>query len=350
MRVLAAVSDADEPTRIDPRAIRWEGEGTARRAVIKDIESSLAKAVSTGRTFTELGASWAHRGRDHVLVRAQIAGVEVARYIDGQGTIPASSPRPVLHPVRTLAGVVVTARHPADHDWHNGVGMAIPDVNGTSFWGGSTYVHDKGYVLLDNHGEIVGGALEVHADGFTQRLNWIGHDGSVQIREQRYVGWAGMNEETFTLTFESRLLPEVGLTLNSPGSKGRSDGGYGGFFWRFPSCDDVEVFTATARGERDVHGRVAPWVAWSADFTAGPGQSGPATIVIAGAGAAAAGEPWFVRVREYPGLGSALAWDRPVSLQPGDVLHRRFAIAIADGRLTEAQTKALASRLVAPRE
>ena len=85
----------------------------------------------------------------------------------------------MLHPVRTLAGVVLTARHPADHDWHNGVGMAIPDVNGSSFWGGGTYVHGQGYVLLDNHGEIVGEAPDGRGDGFTQRLNWIGHDGSV---------------------------------------------------------------------------------------------------------------------------------------------------------------------------
>ena len=349
MRVLAAVSDADEPIRIDPRAIRWEGEGQDRRAIVEDIENWLEKAVSTGRTFTELGVPWAHRERDRVLVRAQIAGVEVARYVDGQGTIPTSSPRPVLHPVRTLAGVVLTALHPADHDWHNGVGMAIPDVGGTSFWGGGTYVHGKGYVLLDNHGEIVGEAPALRADGFTQQLDWMGHDGSIQLREQRSVSWAAMSERTWKLIFESALQAEGDVTLNSPGSKGRPGGGYGGFFWRFPACEAVEVFTATARGESDVHGSVAPWVAWSADFTAGPGQCGPATIVIAGAKAAAAGEPWFVRVRDYPGLGSALAWDRPVSLQPGDVLNRRFDIAIADGRLTEAEAAALASKLSKPR-
>jgi hypothetical protein len=344
--VLAAVSDADEPIRIDPRAIHWEGEGQDRRAVVEGIEYWLAKAASTGRTFTELGVPWAHRGRDRVLVRAQIAGVEVARYVDGRGTIPTSSPRPVLHPVRTPAGVVVTTHHPADHDWHNGVGMAIPDVNGTSFWGGETYVHGKGYVLLDNHGEIVGEAPDMRADGFTQQLDWMGHDGSVQLREQRSVSWAAMNEQTWKLIFESALQAEGDVTLNSPGSKGRPGGGYGGFFWRFPACGDVEVFTATARGESDVHGSVAPWVAWSADFTAGPGQSGPATIVIAGAEAAAAGEPWFVRVRDYPGLGSALAWDRSVSLQFGDVLSRRFDIAIADGRLTEEETTALSGKLL----
>ena len=162
------------------------------------------------------------------------------------------------------------------------------------------------------------------------------------------VSWAADNEQTWKLIFESTLRAEGDATLNSPGSRGRPGGGYGGFGWRFPACDDVEVFTAEARGEDNVHGTVAPWVAWSADFYSGPGQSGPATIVIAAAEAAAAGEPWFVRVRDYPGLGSALAWDRPVTLQSGDVLHRRFDIAIADGRLSEEQASALATQLITP--
>jgi hypothetical protein len=87
---------------------------------------------------------------------------------------------------------------------------------------------------------------------------------------------------------------------------------------------------------------VAPWVAWSANFTAGPGVSGPATILVTAPDAAAAGEPWFVRVRDYPGLGSALAWDRPAILTPSVVLDRRFVVTIADGRLTEAEVSELA--------
>ena len=31
--------------------------------------------------------------------------------------------------------------------------------HGTSFWAGGTYVHGRGYVLLDNHGVIVGERL-----------------------------------------------------------------------------------------------------------------------------------------------------------------------------------------------
>jgi hypothetical protein len=348
MQVLAAVAAADEPVRIDPRAIQWEGKGQDRRAVVDNVEHWLWQAAVSGQTFVELGVPWAHPKRDKILVRARIAEAEVALYRDGQGTIPTSSPRPVLHPVRTLTGVVVTANHPADHDWHSGVGMAIPDVNGTHFWGGGTYVHGQGYVLLDNHGVISGEPPDLTDHAFTHELQWIGHDGSVQLREQRLISWAAMNERAWRLSFDTSLRADVGAEINSPGSKGRSGGGYGGFFWRFPACDSVEVFTAQARGEDEVHGSVAPWVAWSADFTAGPGISGPATIIVAAPDAAEAGEPWFVRVGGYPGLGSALAWERPAILPAGAQLRRRFDVAIADGRLTEAEASALAAELSAP--
>lgn len=62
MRVLAAVADAEEPVRIDPEAVRWEGEGQDRRAIVADIDEWLSKAASTGATFRELGVPWAHRG------------------------------------------------------------------------------------------------------------------------------------------------------------------------------------------------------------------------------------------------------------------------------------------------
>ena len=55
MRVLDAVAAADEPVRVDPRAIRWEGEGQDRRAVVDNVEHWLWKAALSGQTFAELG-------------------------------------------------------------------------------------------------------------------------------------------------------------------------------------------------------------------------------------------------------------------------------------------------------
>lgn len=356
MRVLAAVAEADEPALVDPFAITWEGEGSDRHPVVDDVETWIERAVETEQTFVELGVPWAHAGRDAVLTRAVLDGREVADYLDGAGIIPTSSPRPYLHPVRTRGGVTITARHPADHDWHCGIGLAVPDVNGSSFWGGGTYVHGEGYVLLDDHGRIEGGPLETLAalgsegEGFTQELVWRARDGSVLLREDRRVRWSGVDPRTWRLTFATTLRAEQDALLSSPGSKGRVGGGYGGFFWRLPECGGAEVSTADRHGEEAVHGSVAPWAAWTADFEAGPGRNGPATVVVASATAAAAGEPWFVRLREYPGLGSALAWTEPVRLGVGETLTRRYDLGVADGRLTPAETAALADLLLAAQD
>lgn len=344
MRVLDAVASAGEPLRIDPRAITWSGEGPDRRPVVTDVEDALQWAVDTGQTFTELGLSWAHRGRDRVLATGRVGETEVLEYRDGAGTLETSTPRPYLHPVRTLGGVVVSATHPADHDWHTGVGLAIPDVNGTNFWGGGTYAPDRGYALLDDHGVITGGPVDLEPSGFRHRLDWLGHDGRHELVEQRSVQWAAVAPHLWRLAFDTSLTSDHQVELGSPGSKGRVGGGYGGFFWRFPRCTEVDVFTADARGEHEVHGTVAPWIAWSAEFAAGPGISGPATVVVAAAGTRRP-EPWFVRVSSYPGLGSALAWDRPVVLGAGQALQRRFDIWVADGRLDlEAVSAAVAAR------
>ncbi len=329
MRVLDAVVRAAEPVRVDPRSITWSGEGPERRPVITGIETALAEATATGRTFTELGLGWTHAERDTVVARGRVDGVEVLAYRDGAGTIATSTPRPYLHPLRTRGGVEVSATHPADHDWHTGVGMAVPDVNGTNFWGGGSYRPDRGYGLEHDHGTVRGGPVEATTDGFRQPLDWVGADGRLELVEERRVGWHPAGPAAWRLSFATTLRSDHQVELGSPGSKGRVGGGYGGFCWRFPRCADVDVFTPTARGEDAVHGSVGPWVAWSAEVAAGPGVSGPATIVVA----SDAGDPWFVRVHGYAGLGSALAWDRPLVLEPDVALHRRFEVLVVDGRL-----------------
>ena len=103
-----------------------------------------------------------------------------------------------------------------------------------------------------------------------------------------------MNRQSWKLTFESSLRADAGARF-APG-QGPHRRWLRRFLLAVSACDNVEVLTDQARGEGEVHGTVA-WVAWSADFAAGPTLSGPATIVIAAPGAAEAGEPWFVRVR-----------------------------------------------------
>jgi hypothetical protein len=118
------------------------------------------------------------------------------------------------------------------------------------------------------------------------------------------------------------------VVLGSPGSNGRADAGYGGFFWRLPRTDAMAVRSSRGLTGEQVHGTIADWLAVSLRTGA---QA--ATIVVLPADAATAADRWFVRSTSYPGFGSALAWDAPVSVDPAQPLHRRFRAVIADGDL-----------------
>jgi predicted dehydrogenase len=343
MRVLEAIRVADEPTRIDDRSIDWRDTGDDSYPVVDGIAHWVIEAADRGALFSEVGAPWAFTGTDAVIARLTIGDTVVGEYRDGAGIIPSSSPRPYLHPLRTRGGVTVTARHPADHDWHNGVGFVVQDVNGTNFWGGRTYMPEEGYIWRDDHGRIVG-AQPVLGDGrLSQQLGWLDENDHEVVTEQRELAWQPLGDDCWSLSarFSLRSADGAAVEFGSPGSKGREGGGYGGFFWRLPHGTG-EVFTEGASGEAAVHGEVSPWLAWRGRFAAGPGETGDATIVVRAADPETARDPWFVRRTDYPGIGSSIAWDRPVVIRSDDVLVRSFDIVIADGLLDETSVRSLA--------
>ncbi len=57
--------------------------------------------------------------------------------------------------------------------------------------------------------------------------------------------------------------------------------------------------------------------------------------MFAPADAATRADPWFVRVGDYPGVGSQLAGRAPVVLAPGAALTRGLRTLIADGVLDD---------------
>jgi len=338
MRVVEAIRLAPAPTRVDPEAITWHEVDGDSYPVIDGVADTVVAAASTGSTFAEVHAPWARDAHDGVVAEATVAGRAVAVELDGTGTIPSSSPHPYLHPVRTCGGVTVTAAHPADHDWHVGVSLSVPDAGGANFWGGRSYVRDEGYRSLDDHGSIAVVSTTRHDDGVEHTLVWRDRDGTAVLEENRRIAWSPLPESAgaqgWMLGFRSRLTPVGGaVLLSGPGPKGRSGAGYGGFFWRFPRCVDVHTFTEDAEGEAELNGSVAPWLAWTARFDADPDHAGDASIVLTPAGDETARDPWFVRVTDYPGVGSALAWDSPLPV-PADGVDRAFRVAVLDGRIT----------------
>ncbi|MEW2451652.1 PmoA family protein [Streptomyces parvulus] len=269
-----------------------------------------------------------------------VAGHPVARYVTRPELPARLSPRPFLHPVTTLAGIPVTESGPADHLHHLGVGVAVPDVEGRDFWGGRTYVRDRGPTELDNHGAQRHTAFRHSGPGgFDEELSWVAR-GAELLRERRTVTAAELTATAWALDLTFALTNTTGapLTLGSPATNGRPGAAYGGFFWRARKEDAApRVLAADGEGEAAVHGRRADWLALA-------GESW--TLVFAGATERTRRDPWFVRTEEYPGVGSSLAHDDRVAVAPGDTLVRRIVTVVADGRLDGDGAAALVRRAV----
>ncbi|MER7998483.1 PmoA family protein [Streptomyces sp. NPDC095613] len=272
-------------------------------------------------------------------------GRVVATYVHRPRVPAALSPRPYLHPVRTLGGVTVTELRPADHAHHLGVSVAVPDVSGANFWGGRTYVRGRGPVELDNHGtqEHTGWLLR-DPDGCVEELSWR-RAGRELLRERRTVSVLALSRDAWALDITSALINVSGgeLSFGSPATNGREGAGYGGFFWRAPASAEpgppaAEVFTEAASGEGTVHGRRARWLALA-------GREW--TLIFAGANEETRRDPWFVRTADYPGVGSSLAWRERLPLPAGGTVARRIVTVVADGRLDRAAAGALARKAVA---
>lgn len=288
-----------------------------------------------------------HEG--HVPVAPVPAGIElaalavgdavVARYWDGSGLPATLAPRPFLHPVTTLAGTEVTDAQPDDHRWHLGVSVALQDVGGTNLWGGRTYRRDAGYTWLPDHGRQAHVAWQaLDRSGFDEQLQWLDHAGAPLLLERRRVRTRAADlPGAWLLELSSALTNTTHrpLALGSPATHGRAGAGYGGLFWRLPlDGGDGRVFTSSTEGETAVHGSRAAWVAWSRDGAA------PCTVVLAGLDEPTRQDPWFVRMSDYPGLGSQLAAEEPVRLAAGTTTRRHFLALVADGVLDEAAVEA----------
>jgi hypothetical protein len=272
------------------------------------------------------------------LATLRLGDATVAEYVDGSGLDPALAPRPHLHPIRTLGGTPVTDAQPDDHPWHLGLSVAVQDADGWNFWGGPTYLRDQGYTSRADHGRIVHtGFVELREDGFAERLRWLPPSGEHLLVEERVVR-GRVVEHGWELRISTALTNATDrpLRLGSPATNGRAGAGYGGLFWRLPPPRDPCVRTADGEGEDALHGATAPWIAWTDRVAA-------FTLVVTGTDPATRADPWFVRVADYPGVGSQLAGRTPLLLRPTATITRGLRALLADDVLDDAAIQAWAA-------
>jgi LacI family transcriptional regulator len=324
----------------------------ARRATTPSSSTVGAARLPPGAG--QLSLSWHLEESAAVLQGPHVA---LAHYERGDRMPQVHAPRPHLHPVRTLKGTALTERSPRDHRHHYGLSIAIADVNGTSHWGGRTFVRDDGPTLLQNHGRQVTSGMHlvnVNANGQDEGVSWLvgdvrwyDHHGAAQLGEDRTIGGVLLPEaDAWALRWHSLLHADNGaVRFDSPATNGRPGAGYGGLFWRLPMAEETIVLTDSGTGEDNAHGSSSPWLAFAQRRT-----DTWTTLVLAQA--ADAPHPWFLRAKEYVGAGPALAWDQPLTVSAGGTLELDLTAVLVDRQLDPRDAADLAdlarSRTVVP--
>jgi hypothetical protein len=211
-------------------------------------------------------------------VALHFSGQLLAQYVYVTQGPANESPRPYFHPLKSLRGDTLSNFRPNDHPWHHGLSLTLNTISGVNFWGGPTYLRDKGYQWLSNHGsqhhvawsklEAVGSSAHLE-----HTLEWR-HRGEVLFRETRSLRIVvDADAKSWSLRWLSQLSNVSGrtLTLGNPQSNGGLAGShYTGLQFRgareFLDEHLDPAIRVLAEGGREgvdaVHGANAKWVEW----------------------------------------------------------------------------------------
>lgn len=276
-------------------------------------------------------------------------GNELVRYVYRPWDAQFESPRPYFHPVRTLEGDTVSLYRPHDHVWHKGIAWSLPNVGSANFWGGPTYLRDRGYVQLDNDGATVHRAFDSietvpETVSVTERLEWVTQQGRTWFSERR--GWRATvapDHGVWTLVFTTSFTNLTGesVPFGSPTTEGRPNAGYGGLFWRGPrSFSGGTVHVEGHEGGDELMGTRSPWMGFTGRHD-GTDRSSSLVFVDAPDNP---GHPvkWFVRTGIFACVCPAPFFDEVVTVEAGQTSSYRYAVVIADGDRGASGSKELA--------
>ncbi|MFJ5986498.1 PmoA family protein [Lentzea sp. NPDC092896] len=283
-----------------------------------------------------MGGSPVITRQDDEVLAVSVGDVELFSYVHRPSTPAFEGPKPYLHPVRTLAGDVVTAFRPHDHRWHKGVQMTATDVSGENFWGGVTYVRDQGYVVLPNVGTMRHEKFEVDGVRINERLSWFTEAGERWVGETRSFSVRDVEDDSWTLEFATTLtnLRLEPLVFGSPTTNGRELAGYTGFFWRGPrSFTDGTVIAADGGAGQEMMGKAARWLA----FVGRHDEVDRSSTLLFLDHPDNKGTHWFVRSTPFAAVNPSFAFHDTVELAAGDALNLRYRLVVANGEWDRAR-------------
>lgn len=316
---------------LEPQILVGDSTGRVPPSRMPSRRSGPSPAARTGVDLTDMPLGWVREGRDWTLLHG---GTLLTAAMNGASMAPVHSPRPHLHPVRTLAGHAMTVTNPVDHRHHFGLSLALSDVNGTTYWGGRTYVEGQGPTLLSNQGRQESLVEELSEDGrdLLAEVRWRTHDGTELLLEHRRISAFLLPEhQAWGMTWTSRLDADRGAVhLTSPATRGRHGAGYGGLFWRLPGADETRILVREGQGESLAHGSCGEWIVISRRH----GAEWTSLLMVQDEKAQGRIDPWFVRLMDYVGVGTSLAWAEPREIPASTSLDVRVRAAVLDQLLS----------------
>jgi LacI family transcriptional regulator len=338
-REIAELADPEHVV-LTPDLVIRDSTGRVPPARVVAPRSATSFRTKADAEAPDLPPLWKREGQDWLLLHG---GEALAVQATGAGMSPVQSPRPHLHPVRTLQGRLMTVSNPVDHRHHFGASLTVPDVNGTSYWGGRTFVEGQGPTLLANHGlQVIRGvdAVETGRE-LAEDLVWRDQDRRDLLNERRRLGAFLLPDgEGWGLAWRSSLMADfVDLTIASPAVHGRAGAGYGGFFWRLPTPDETRILVEDGTGESAAHGSTSPFVIVQRRHD----EDWTSLILLQDREVQGRIDPWFVRVQDYVGAASSLAWDAVREVPRGGSLEVDVTAGLLDRQATAADVDLLRS-------
>ncbi len=269
-----------------------------------------------------------------------VRGSDAVTVADRWSYVWGHSRRPLLHPVTTPAGHVLTRDAPEDHPWHHGLWFTIKFVNEENFW--EEY---DAYGVLRHQGEP---EVVDHGDGkvsVTGTLHWVRPDReTVAVTEQRSLTHVPLALDGYAIDLDTTLVAAVDTIYDR--TPFTTWGGYGGLTVRGPG-DWVDTSITLADGS--THARVLGTPARWFDLTG--------TVTAGATDADGGGEPAGIALLDHPGnrrhpcpiyastradtygdegwsnfANLAFLWNGPLSVAAGEELRVRHRAIVHDGR------------------
>ncbi|AQZ61836.1 unnamed protein product [[Actinomadura] parvosata subsp. kistnae] len=275
--------------------------------------------------------------------------VDIAEYVHHPDAPDSESPKPYLHPIRSLSGAPMSSYRPHDHRWHKGLQMTWAHLSGQNFWGGPTFSAERGYHSRDDHGHMNHlGFTELSCDGervvAEESLHWVSSRGEHWITERRRQVFHGVDAARgiWALDFSTSLRNVRGATLEfgSPTTHGRPLAGYAGYFWRGPrSWTGGTIIAAGGRGGQEMMGEQAPWLAIVGQHDEIDG--GGTVLAFAGHSSASVRIKWFVRNEAFAVISPSPSFDEEIALADGDTLELAHRYVFIDHMCERDELEAL---------